>query len=101
MSLFDWLLVGHLVGDFLIQTEMMAEGKVQSWPWMAKHVGRYMVVMVVVIGAYALTHRVPFWPVAVVLLFIAGTHVILDRRSFTQGWMRLVGVSRVIITIQM
>lgn len=93
MSLFDWLLVGHLVGDFLIQTEMMAEGKVQSWPWMAKHVGRYMVVMVVVIGAYALTHRVPFWLVAVVLLFIAGTHVILDRRNFTQGWMRLVGVS--------
>jgi hypothetical protein len=93
MSLFDWLLVGHLVGDFLMQTEMMAKCKVLSWPWMAKHVGRYMAVMMVVIGAYALTHPVPFWLVVVVLLFIAGTHVVLDRRHFTQGWMRLVGVS--------
>ncbi len=93
MSLFDWLLVGHLVGDFLMQTETMAEGKVQSWPWMAKHVGLYMVVMTVVLGAYALTHPVPFWLVVVGLLFIAGTHVVLDRRHFTQGWMRLVDVS--------
>lgn len=93
MSLFDWLLVGHLVGDFLMQTEMMAKCKVQSWPWMVKHVGRYMAAMMAVIGAYALTHPVPFWLVVVVLLFIAGTHVVLDRRHFTQGWMRLVGVS--------
>ena len=93
MSLFDWLLVGHLVGDFLLQTEMMAEGKVESWSWMVKHIGLYMAVMVVVIGAYALTHLVPFWLIVVVLLFIAGTHVVLDRRHFTQGWMRLVGIS--------
>jgi hypothetical protein len=93
MSLFDWLLVGHLVGDFLMQTHMMAKCKEQSWPWMLKHVGVYMAVMTVVIGTYALTHPVPFWLVVVVLIFIAGTHVVLDRRHFTQGWMRLVGVS--------
>ncbi len=93
MSLFDWLLVGHLAGDFLMQTEQMAEGKVQSWPWMLKHVGLYMAVMTAVIGIYALAHPVSFWLVVVVLLFIAGTHIVLDRRHFTQGWMRLVGVS--------
>jgi hypothetical protein len=93
MSLFDWLLVGHLVGDFLMQTERMAEGKVQSWPWMLKHIGLYMAVMTAVIGAYALAHPVSTWLVVVVLLFIAGTHIVLDRRHFTQGWMRLVGVS--------
>ena len=93
MSLFDWLLMGHLVGDFLLQTEGMAEGKAQSWPWMLKHIGLYMTVMTAVIGAYALTHQVPLWLVLVVLLFIAGTHIVLDRRQFTQGWMRLVRVS--------
>ncbi|MEJ2732724.1 MAG: DUF3307 domain-containing protein [Anaerolineae bacterium] len=93
MSLFDWLLVGHLVGDFLMQTERMAEGKVQSWPWMLKHIGLYMAVMTAVIGAYALAHPVSTWLVVLVLLFIAGTHIVLDRRHFTQGWMRLVGVS--------
>lgn len=93
MSLFDWLLVGHLVGDFLMQTERMAEGKVKSWPWMLKHVGLYMAVMTTIIGVYALTHPVSFWLVVVGLLFIAGTHVALDRRHFTHGWMRLVGIS--------
>jgi hypothetical protein len=93
MSLFDWLLVGHLVGDFLMQTGRMAKYKAQSWPWMLKHVGLYMVVMTAVIGAYALTHPLPLWLVVVMLLFIAGTHIALDRRHFTQSWMRAVGVS--------
>ena len=30
MSLFDWLLVGHLVGDWLVQTEPMALAKVKD-----------------------------------------------------------------------
>jgi hypothetical protein len=93
MSLFDWLLVGHLVGDFLLQTDTMASFKVQSWPWMLRHVGLYMVVMTILVGAYALSHSVPLWLVVVSLLWIALTHIGLDRRNFTQGWMRLVGIS--------
>ncbi|NIV40692.1 MAG: DUF3307 domain-containing protein, partial [Anaerolineae bacterium] len=41
MSLFDWLLVGHLVGDFLLQTDGMAKYKADSWTWMLRHVGLY------------------------------------------------------------
>lgn len=93
MSLFDWLLVGHLVGDFLLQTDNMATYKAQSWSWMLKHVGIYLTVMVVLVGAYAMKHLVPLWVVGTVLLFIGGTHIILDRRAFTLWWMRRLGVS--------
>lgn len=93
MSLFDWLLVGHLVGDFLLQTDGMAKHKAQSWTWMLRHVGLYLVVMVVVLGAYALSRPVPLWAVGLSLLFIGATHIVLDRRDFTLGWMRLIGIT--------
>jgi hypothetical protein len=94
MSLFDWLLVGHLVGDFLLQTDGMAKYKADSWSWMLRHVGLYLAVMVVVLGAYALSNPVPFWALGVALLFIGVTHIVLDRRGFTLRWMRLIGITQ-------
>ena len=93
MSLFDWLLVGHLVGDFLLQTDGMAKYKAQSWTWMLRHVGLYLVVMALVLGAYSLSTPVPLWVLGLALLFIAVTHIILDRREFILGWMRLIGIT--------
>jgi hypothetical protein len=93
MSLFDWLLVGHLIGDFLLQTDNMARFKAQSWSWMLKHVGLYVGVMSVPIGAYAVNHPVPLWVITLQLLFIGATHVILDRRGFAQWWMQLIGIT--------
>ena len=93
MSLFDWLLVGHLVGDFLLQTDGMAKYKAQSWTWMLRHVGLYLAVMLIVLGAYSLSTPVPLWALGLALLFIGVTHIILDRRGFTLGWMRLIGIT--------
>lgn len=93
MSLFDWLLIAHLVGDFLVQTDSMAKYKGQNWLWMLKHVGLYMMIMSALLIVYALLHPVPAGLVAAALLFLAVTHVILDRRAFTNWWMRLVGIS--------
>jgi hypothetical protein len=93
MSLFDWLLVGHLVGDFLLQTNDMASYKAQSWPWMLRHVGAYLAVMVIALGLYSLSHPTPLWVLALALLFIGATHIVLDRRGLTQAWMRFVGIT--------
>jgi len=93
MSLFDWLLVGHLVGDFLLQTDGMAKYKTQSWTWMLRHVGLYLAVMVIVLGVYSLSTPVPLWVLGLSLLFIAATHIVLDRRGFTLAWMRLIGIT--------
>jgi hypothetical protein len=93
MNLFEWLLVGHLVGDFLLQSDSMADQKGRQWTWMFRHVGAYMLVLTVVLVGYWLAVPLPVWPLAVAWLFLLATHIILDRRSFTQAWMRLVGMS--------
>lgn len=93
MSLFDWLLVGHLVGDFLLQTDNMASFKAQNWYWMLRHTVVYVSVMAVIVGVYTLDHAVSLWVPGIALLAIGGTHVILDRRDFTQWWMRMIGIS--------
>ena len=58
MSLFDWLLVGHLVGDFLLQTDRMARYKAQSWSWMLKHVGIYLAVILDVYSRKAIGYAI-------------------------------------------
>jgi len=93
MSLFDWLLVGHLVGDFLLQTDEMARHKAREWRWMFTHVGLYMVPVALAALLYA--WQQPLSPRAAVvgLLLVAATHVGLDRRDFTAWWMRAMGVA--------
>ena len=86
MSLFDWLLVCHLIGDFLLQTYNMAMRKERDWPWLLGHVAAYMVLITVVLVRYAVTHSVPAWVVVVALFFVAGVHIILDRRNFVKWW---------------
>jgi hypothetical protein len=93
MTLFDWLLVGHLAGDFLLQSDGIAQNKEQQWGWMLRHVTLYMLVLSMVLVGYALSTPLPVWSLAGVWLFVLATHIILDRRGFTRGWMRLVGIS--------
>jgi hypothetical protein len=94
MSLFDWLVVAHLVGDFLLQSGTMAARKTENWSWMGVHVGLYMVPVTTVCVVYTLAFCPPVWLVVAVLLFLAGTHALLDRRGFTNGWMRMIGIPR-------
>ena len=92
MSFFDWLLVGHLVGDFLLQSDKMAQYKSTRWRWMAKHIGLYMAAITLVLVGYALTHPLPLGWILISWLFVLGTHIILDLRDFTARWMRFVGM---------
>jgi hypothetical protein len=93
MSLFDWLLLAHLAGDFLFQTDRMAQRKKREWPWILRHVGTYMVGVALVVVLYSLDHSVPAWLAAGAILFLAATHIVLDRRAWVQGWMRWNGSS--------
>ena len=93
MSLFDWLLVAHLFGDFALQADNMAFNKARQWPWMLRHVGCYMIPVTLVIVAYSWTQHISAWWVLLALLFVAGTHIVLDRRTFTLAWMRMVRMS--------
>ena len=93
MNLFDWLLVAHLVGDFMLQTDQMAQNKGRSWQWMLKHVGLYSIPITAVLVVYGWQQRLPAWSLVGALLFLWVTHVILDRRGLTGKWMALLGSS--------
>ncbi|MDA8213383.1 MAG: DUF3307 domain-containing protein [Clostridia bacterium] len=87
MTLFDWLLVGHLVGDYLLQNRWMAVGKLKFWAPLLVHSAVYtLTVALLALFSEGLT-----WP-AVALIFLA--HVALDRRGFVKFWAeRLTGAA--------
>ncbi len=92
MSLFGWLVVAHVVGDFLLQSGAMAEHKTENLLWMGAHVGLYMIPVTAVCIVYTWNAHVPVWSAVVVLVFLAGTHALLDRRGLTSAWMRMMRI---------
>lgn len=84
MTPFVYLLVGHLVGDYLIQTSWMAENKARHWGALFLHCTLYTLA----VAAAALWGGVdlPLWSFG--LLFLS--HVLLDRRTFVVWWNRVI-----------
>lgn len=79
MELFDWLLVGHFVGDFILQTRWMAEKKAKEILPLITHSAVYT--MAVALFAL-LAGGLSCWGIC--LIFIC--HVILDQRAFIDYW---------------
>ena len=42
---------------------------------------------------YSIQRRIALWLVLLVLVFIATTHIIMDRRDIIKWWMRIAGVT--------
>lgn len=81
-----WLMVGHLVGDFLFQTRWMAENKATQWVPLLIHASLYTGI----IALFALPGGgLTWWS----LLFIFAAHLGLDRRGFTKWWLKHVNKS--------
>ena len=84
-----WLLVGHLVGDFLLQTRWMAEMKTTRLPALAAHSAVYAcaVWLASVAGQVAGRPDVPVTGLSllgVIIVFIS--HAGIDRRGFVRWW---------------
>ncbi|WJY28384.1 MULTISPECIES: DUF3307 domain-containing protein [Sporosarcina] len=82
MTLFSYLLVGHLIGDYLLQTRWMAERKAAEWLPLLAHC---LVYTIVIIGAFLIGSGSFSWIAAA---FIFASHVFLDRRTFVAWWAR-------------
>jgi hypothetical protein len=81
IDLLAWLIVGHMVGDFLFQTRWMAENKGSQWDALLIHCFLYTIIIAVfALPAGGLT----WWS----LLFILLAHIVLDRRGFTRWWLK-------------
>jgi hypothetical protein len=75
-------LIAHLVGDYALQNQYMADRKTSSWGWASLHVALYMLPFL------ALTRS---WPALAVM---AGTHLIIDRFRLARYWVRFWGVGQ-------
>lgn len=81
MSQFDFLLIGHLIGDFLLQSSWMAKHKATKWLPLLAHV----VVYTIVVGIFGMMSG--GLSVAAIALIIV-SHIVLDKRSFVSFWVR-------------
>ncbi|MBC7105436.1 MAG: DUF3307 domain-containing protein [Firmicutes bacterium] len=80
-ELLAWLLVGHLAGDFLLQTGWMARNKAHNPLARAVHVVVYAgAVYLAGLPAGGLS-----WPG---LALVALTHYVLDGQGFVRFWLR-------------
>ncbi|ANU26751.1 DUF3307 domain-containing protein [Planococcus versutus] len=87
MNQFDVLLIGHLIGDFLLQTSWMAKYKATKWLPLLTHVAIYTAV-IAVLGILSGGLSLP----ALALVFIG--HLILDRKTFVMFWVERIQTAK-------
>jgi len=90
VTTFELLIVAHLVGDWLLQTEWMATEKPHNWRALVAHVAVYHALIFAVLG-----FRYGYGDVRVygVVAVLALTHAMLDRRWPVVRIMRLLRIS--------
>jgi hypothetical protein len=87
-TVFLALLAGHLLGDWVAQTDWQATTKTRSWPALAAHVTSYHLLM----GTLLLPVLRDGWPAsnALLALFVsAATHAVIDRRWPVRALLRV------------
>jgi hypothetical protein len=85
MTIFESLLLAHLVGDWLLQNEWQAIQKGKKWQALISHVLVYHIVVLAVLvvrfGAYDLR-------VYITVAILAVTHTLLDMRRSVEWYIR-------------
>lgn len=87
MSQFDVLLIGHFIGDFLLQTGWMAKYKATKWLPLVTHVSIYTTV-IAVFGMFSGGLSLP----ALAIIFIG--HILLDRKTFVMFWVERIQMAK-------
>lgn len=80
MTPFSYLIIGHLIGDYLFQTSWMAANKAKKWIPLLVH--SFVYTLSVSIVAYIGFSGLSLYGI----LFIFICHVLLDRRTFVSWW---------------
>lgn len=86
MNFFEFLLIGHLAGDFLFQTNWMAREKANNLIALFVHSAVYTVF----IGLASFLAGRLSWPVLLIVLF---SHMLLDNRIFVRFWVKNINKS--------
>jgi hypothetical protein len=83
MVIFSWLLVGHVVGDYLFQIRWMAENKSRRFLPLIVHSAVYTLI----VALFSLLKGGLSWQ-GIGLIFLC--HVILDQRKFIEFWAKYI-----------
>ena len=94
MDMFSWLLLGHLLGDWLLQNDWMARGKRRGLITLAG-MAHFITYTVMVLLMFWLFNKSE---VNLLLALTVGTlvfvsHWLIDATNLVQGWMRFYGQS--------
>ncbi|WP_330313273.1 DUF3307 domain-containing protein [Streptomyces sp. NBC_00523] len=93
------LYLGHLISDYPLQTDHQAGHKaapgLTGWRANIAHAGTHVVVcgLLLALGAAVLGWRLPLLSATAALVWIGGTHAVIDRRWPVQWWMTHTGQS--------
>jgi hypothetical protein len=85
------LLGGHLLGDWVAQTDWQATNKTRSWAALAAHVTSYHLLMGTLLLLPVLRDGWPAGKALVTLTVSAMTHAVIDRRWPVRALMRAAG----------
>jgi hypothetical protein len=91
MTTFEILLLAHVVGDWLLQTEWQALNKAHSWRAMGAHVLTYHAVL---LAALVLRFGAGNPYVYAVTVVLALTHAVIDRPPTVLRVMRVLRITR-------
>lgn len=92
MNLFTWLLLGHFVADWLLQSDWMAIGKrrgLLTLPGLAHYLVYTSVLLTVLALVAPHCRNVPTLLTNGTLIFVS--HWIIDGANIVQWWMRAAG----------
>lgn len=99
-TLFVLLYVAHLLADYPLQTDHQAghkaDGGAAGWRANLAHAGTHLVLsgLALLAGWVVLDLNVGLLPAATALLWIAGSHAVIDRRWPVARWMRFARQAR-------
>jgi hypothetical protein len=90
-TVFLLLLTGHLLGDWVAQSDWQATNKTRSWAALAAHVAGYHLIMGPLLLLPVVRDGWPAWKALAVLAVSAATHALIDRRWPVRALMRVAG----------
>jgi hypothetical protein len=90
MNIFTWLLIGHLVGDWLLQNDWMAQGKRKAFVTLPGfvHFAVYTIVIMIILRFCGNLNETPTYYFGLgILIFVS--HWLIDATNLVDVWMRL------------
>lgn len=82
------LLLAHLIGDYVLQSHVMAMRKTSSWRWALIHAAFYSLPFAALLAWLG----APLDAAALALAIIGGTHAVIDRLRLAARWCQWYGV---------